>query len=149
MPNKAFAWLTRIKAVEREYIATRLATDRLKQHAKDDPAVLAGGLRLRDVETASDRLEGTYIIRLFAEFETSLRHFMTDFGYRMPRQVESLISRVRDRANVAKDHALRAHEVRVYRNTLVHDRLEPAPSISVREATSCLGTFLSWLQRMW
>ena len=29
MPNEAFAWLTRIKSVEREYVTVRLALDRL------------------------------------------------------------------------------------------------------------------------
>ena len=48
MPHEAFGWNTRIKAVEREYITARLAMDRLDQQAKDDPAVLTGGLRIRD-----------------------------------------------------------------------------------------------------
>src|SRR5947208_3107326 len=68
-------WLARIKTVEREHTAVRLATNRLIEAVHRDPGVLEGGLRLRDVTQASEALDGTYLIRLFAEFETGLRLF--------------------------------------------------------------------------
>ena len=37
MPGEAFAWGTRIKAVEREYVIARLGMDRLDQHTRDNP----------------------------------------------------------------------------------------------------------------
>src|SRR5205823_9712518 len=74
--DRIFEWLARIKAVEREHSATRLAVDRLLSAAQRDPSVLsAEELRVRDVRQASDRLDGTYIVRLFAEFESGLRLF--------------------------------------------------------------------------
>ena len=149
MPNEAFAWSTRIKAVEREYTTARLAMNRLDQHAWEDPAVLAGDLRIRDIATSSHRLEGTYIIRLFAEFETGLRQFLRAFKYRVPKSTEALLNRVRDRVGIAKDDANNAHAVRHYRNALVHDREEPAQPVSVRDATRFLGLFMGWLQRHW
>ena len=63
-------WQSRIKAVEREYVAMRHAADRFRQAAIDDPIILRGNLRHREIVVASANLEGTYIIRLFAEFET-------------------------------------------------------------------------------
>ena len=51
----------------------RLAVDRLLEGARRDPTILSGDLNLHDIINASERLEGTYIIRLFAEFETGLR----------------------------------------------------------------------------
>jgi hypothetical protein len=149
MRKKVFGWLTRIKAVEREHTVTRLAMDRLDQQAQDNPAVLAGNLEYRDVRVASEQLDGTYIIRLFAEFETSLRHFMRDLGYREPRRAETLIDRIRDRANMSNDDAKSAQGVREYRNALVHDRMLDVKPISVRDATKYLATFLGWLQRLW
>jgi hypothetical protein len=149
MPNEAFAWLTRVKAVEREHTSTRLAIDRLKRQAQDDPTILLGDLRPRDIGAAAERLDGTYIIRLFAEFETALRHFMRESGYAVPRSAEPLINRVRDRARIPNDDALNAHTVRDYRNTLVHDRREPVDPIPIREATRRLCIFLGWLQRLW
>ena len=49
MPNEAFVWGTRIKSVEREYVVARLAADRLDQHTRQNPEVLKGDLRLRDI----------------------------------------------------------------------------------------------------
>lgn len=68
MPNEAFARLTRLKAVEREYVVARFAVDRLDQQTREDPAILRGDLRLRDIRMLKERLERTYILRLFAEF---------------------------------------------------------------------------------
>ena len=68
MPDEVFAWMRRVKAVEREYAMTRLALDRLRQQAMANPGVLTANQRYRDISTAADRLEGTYVIRIFAEF---------------------------------------------------------------------------------
>jgi hypothetical protein len=149
MPHEAFGWNTRIKAVEREYITARLAMDRLDLHAKDDPVILTGDLRVRDIASSSARLEGTYIIRLFAEFETGLRQFMRAFKYRIPKSTAVLLNRVKDRVGISKDGAASAHAVRDYRNTLIHDRQQPATPLSVRNATEFLGQFMGWLQRYW
>ena len=43
--------------------------------ARRDPTIFGSDLKLHDIVNASGRLEGTYIIRLFAEFETGLRLF--------------------------------------------------------------------------
>src|SRR6266446_3736914 len=126
MPGKAFAWLTRIKAVEREHNAARLAVDRLKQHAVDAPHLLTGDLRFRDIGAASDRLEGTYIVRLFSEFETGLRHFLRAKKLGVPTKAEPLVNKVRGRVGISIDDADNVHKVREYRNTLVHDVLRPS-----------------------
>ncbi len=78
MPPNRIEWIERIKGVEREYFAVRLGVVRLLIDSRSDPAILAGSaLRPRDVEFAADRSEGTYLIRIFAEFETGLRLFWT------------------------------------------------------------------------
>jgi hypothetical protein len=59
MPNEAFSWMGRIKAVEREYGAIRFGTDRLLVAVNDDPSILEGQMRRPDIVTASRRLEGT------------------------------------------------------------------------------------------
>lgn len=73
MPDEAFGWMGRIKSVEREYEAIRFGTDRLLAALDDDPSILRGRLKRPDVSTASRRLEGAYIVRLFSEFETALQ----------------------------------------------------------------------------
>lgn len=149
MPNEAFVWGTRIKAVEREYDVARLAADRLAQHTRDNPDVLKGNLKLADIDKVVNHLEGTYLLRLFSEFEVALRHFLRALKLKVPRNAEPLINKVKDRAHIANDNALKVHDVRRYRNNLVHDDANPADPISMREATRALGTFLGWLQRYW
>ena len=150
MPGEAaFAWMNRIRAVEQEYRLTRLAVDRLYRHAMQDPNVLAGDLRHRDIDVVLKQLEGTYLVRLFSEFETALRHFLRASKLSQPSKVEVLINKVRDRIGIANVHTDDVHKVRKYRNVLVHDRLEKIDPVTLREATKYCGTFLSWLQRTW
>src|ERR1700761_6953664 len=100
MPDKAFNWMGRVKAVEREYRAIRFGTDLLLQAANDNPTVLLDRIRRPDIVTASLRLEGTYIVRIFSEFETALQHFIRAFNIRRPNGAEALVNRVRDRGRV-------------------------------------------------
>ena len=150
MPREAaFVWMTRIKAVEREYKIARLGLDRLYLQAIDDPQVLSDQLKLRDIDAGIGRLEGTYLVRLFSEFETALRHFLRAKRLRQPSKAEALINKVRDRVRIPNDYANEVHKVRAYRNKLVHDVLEPVEPVTMREATRYSATFLSWLQRTW
>jgi hypothetical protein len=149
MPNEAFKWMGRIKAVEREYGAIRFGIDRLLLAANNDPAILEGQVRRPDIYKASERLEGTYIVRVFSEFETALQHFIRAFHIRKPGSTESLVNRVRDRGHVPQSITDAVHRVRDYRNVLVHERTEPAAPVTLREATSSLCTFLSRVQGMW
>ena len=61
MPHN-HVWQSRIKAVEREYVAMRQAADRFRQAAFDDPTILHGNLRHGEIIAASQHLEGTYVI---------------------------------------------------------------------------------------
>jgi hypothetical protein len=72
MPSN-YEWLSRIKDVEREYVAMRQAADRFLRHAKGDPTILEQNLEYNEIEMASRNLESTYVMRLFAEFETAAR----------------------------------------------------------------------------
>jgi hypothetical protein len=106
-------------------------------------------LRLRDIRTLNERLEGTYILRLFAEFEQALRNYLRAFKIRVPKNAEPLINKVRDKAHIANEDADNVHVVRRHRNTLIHDDAKPAPPVPMREATRALCIFLGWLQRYW
>ena len=75
MPQSRFDWQERIKAVERECWATRIAVDRLTAHVSNEPGVLGKLPKPRDLQSASENLGGTYVIRMFDEFETCLRSF--------------------------------------------------------------------------
>jgi hypothetical protein len=147
MPHN-YEWQTRIKAVEREYLATRQATDRFQESAHRDPTVLRGDLRYREIVRASENLEGTYIIRLFAEFETGLRLYWDRARGTNPRTRDLLegLAALCGIPDEQKDHA---HAVREYRNSLVHEREEEVEAIPIDEARGYLCHFFSFLPLEW
>jgi hypothetical protein len=146
MRDRVFAWLGRIKNVEREHTATRLATDHLQDSIQAGSKVLGRGLKRMDVSRASDNLEVTYVIRLFVEFEVALKHFLRSKKLKIPRRAEHLINRVAARAAIAGLGLTNAHRVRIYRNHLVHRLEDEGEALSIRTATSFLCTFLDRLQ---
>jgi hypothetical protein len=140
MPDEASVWMGRIKAVEREYGAIRFGTDRLIVAVNDDPSIMLGQVERPDIATASMHLQGTYIVRPFSEFETSLQHFALAFHIRKPRGAETLVNRVRDRARIPQADTDAVHRVREYRNVLVHERSVPVTPVAIRQATRSLCT---------
>lgn len=150
MPSSKFEWLRRIKAVEREHKATRFATDYLSAAVQRDPSWIGGDLRLRDFTDAAERLEGTYVIRLFAEFETCLRAFwLLAIGKPPPSRTRDLLNGVGARRRIPHDQIDNAHAVREYRNSLVHAGAEPPEPISIDVARSRLCHYLSFLPITW
>jgi hypothetical protein len=151
MPHDRDIWLERIKAIERdEHLATRFAVDWLLKKAGSDPTVLQGRLRLRNLQHAAENLDFTYLIRLFAEFETGLRSFWSTFRVTNP-PVRDLIEGVAARSKrvVPQVTISNAHLVRKYRNLLVHESDEVADVISIDVARSYLCTFFSYLPKQW
>lgn len=148
MPHDRFEWLDRIKAVEREYEAMRRAADRFLNEARRDPTILRGDLRARDAQEASDRLEGTYIVRLSAEFETGLRLFWVTV--RSTRCATAhLVNSIAGMRGVPDTVRDRVHAVREYRNALVHEREGSGGPVPIRAARSRLCTFFDRLPVKW
>src|SRR5438552_3014981 len=114
-------WQSRIKAVEREYVAMRQAADHFLQAARDNPTILHGNLRQGEIAVASKNLEGTYLIRLFAEFETGARQYWGATWDTDPKTVD-LLNGLAARCRIPDTQRDNAHLVREYRNALVHER---------------------------
>lgn len=148
MPRERDEWPARIKAVEREYLSARLAFSRLIEEARRTPLVLGDDLRVRDVSTASDLVEGTYVIRLFAEFETGLRRYWETVRPSHP-PVRDLIDGASSRCKVSFDLTAQVHSVRKHRNALVHEREDDAQVISIGPARRWLCQFFNYLPPNW
>jgi hypothetical protein len=150
MRHDCLQWVRRIRAVEREHSAVRLAIDRLLVDAQRAPLLFKGELTLRDIRHAADRLDGTYMIRLFAEFETGLRLFWpTAKTTDPPSRTRDMVDGVAATWHIPYDQIRDAHAVREYRNTLVHEREAATASISISEARGHLCRFFSFLPRDW
>ena len=153
MPN-LYEVFDRLKATRREYSVVADAVRRLRDAVQTHQIPATPDASLRGYEAALRRLEPTYLVRLWAEFETALR------SYRR-RVVGNPDDNIRafDLVNWAKgieegrkvDAGVRdrVHEVREYRNSLVHERDDTAPTVRTDEARRRLSTYLAKLPDQW
>ena len=150
MSAKLYEWLRRIKTVELEHSATRLAMDRLMVAAGQDSTVLTPKLPLRAIRMASERLEGTFLVRLFAEFETGLRQFWpTARNTHAPSRTRDLLDGIAATRRIPHEQLTNAHLVREYRNRLIHAREEPVDAIPIAGARGHLCQLFSFLPPDW
>jgi len=141
-------WQSRIKAVEREYLAMRQAADRFQHSALHDPTILQTNLRYGEIVRASKNLEGTYVVRLFAEFETGARLYWSAKWDTYPKTVD-LLDGLAARCGIPDPQRGNAHLVRDYRNGLLHEREEQPEPIPIATARSYLCHFFSFLPPRW
>ena len=148
MPHERRGWIRRIKSIEQDHSCARLALDRLLQEARRDPMILTGDLEPQDLVKASGRLETTYLIRLFAEFEAGLRLYWATIRETEP-PTQHLLDGLAARCDIAPDRLAGAHAVREYRNSLVHAGDEAVAPISIAEARGNLCRFFAFLPPTW
>ena len=141
------AGFERLRRVEREYLAARAALS----YAEREWASIRhrdewSGRTLGQVAEALFRLEATYLIRLFAEFEAILRDYWpTVMTAPVPPRVETLVNRLGSRSRVPADVRTEVSAVQHYRNTLVHEGARRVPPRSFPEARRALNLFLRHL----
>jgi hypothetical protein len=145
MPSDWYDLISRVKAVEHEHTALRFTTDHALRSLGEGVLSLEAGLKRLDVHRASERLEGTYIIRLFSEFEVALKTVLRERKVlKIPRDAKPLINRVASYFKFSGTILDNAHVVREYRNKLVHNLVIPdKEKMTIRTVTSHLCTFLS------
>jgi len=144
MPHKRGEWVEKIKEVDREYSAVRIAVDRLLA----DTQSRGGTVSFRDLSRASELLEGTFIIRLFAEFETGLRSYWATVRDTHPK-TEDLVNGVAARRHIPDDLIQGVHAVRIHRNSLVHERSSSGDLRDISEAKIALDRFMRRLPPEW
>ena len=76
--------MERIKAVEREFLSARKAVDDFLIALEQGTTQLPPNTKIRDVHTMSENLEGTYLIRLYAAFESGLRSYWSSLRDKNP-----------------------------------------------------------------
>lgn len=141
-------WQSRIKAVEREYLAMQQAASRFRQTAIDDPTILKENLRCGEIVAAAENLEATYFIRLFAEFETGARQYWSANWKSFPRTFD-LLNGLAARREIPETQLEQAQLAREYRNSLVHEREGIPEAVLLSDARHYLCHFFSFLPYQW
>ena len=95
------------------------------------------------------RLESTYIIRMFSEFELSLKLFLKEKHEAVPPNIKPRINRVAKLVGFKGAPLDNAHKARRYRNKVVHFLDEDIGALSLRKVTSFLCTYLDQLKKDW
>jgi len=136
-----------------EYWSARFCVKEVLRRLPSDPLLLAAetatGLTHARIQRCAANLEVTYVIRLFSEFEAILQEYWEQGLGRSTRpKIRVLIDRIAAARGMALDHSAEAHDVRGYRNEIVHEGLRTT-RLSFRQCKTSLGRFASWLPDQW
>lgn len=149
--RKRDEWISRIKLVDQEHEIATLAVTLLTEQSRTDPTVLPDGIQPKDVTRTATMLATTYLVRLFAVFEAGLRRYWRDG---LKRDTHPPMRDLLDAITSARgiDHAFlaAAHQVREFRNSLVHEQdEEPEETFTIGAARRHLTRFFSYLPPDW
>lgn len=144
-------WGQRIKAVERQYKTARLALERLRTQSLVDASI---SLQFPDANNVKETLAGlelTYVIRIFAVFENGLRSYWQKVKPGKKPDMKPLIDAIGSKRKVSYNVLKEAHEVREYRNQIVHQKKpnEAAISIAMDEVRKRLSMYFDRLPFQW
>jgi hypothetical protein len=151
MTGKRQERMERIRAIEREHRAAAKAGELLAERLRSDPTFGADDeLRFRDARNMRANLEATFLIRLFAEFEAGLRDaWRKAFKRTTYPTMRTLLEVAAQLRYIPQDWLDDAHEVRTYRNSLVHEGDAERGAVSIAEARHRLCRFYSYLPLTW
>lgn len=141
-------WLDRIKAVEVEWKVAVVAADHLLDAVSRSAVVLPADLRPRDIRVMAAGLERTYLIRLFAVFETGVRSYWATVRDTIPR-TRDLLDGVASIRSIPPAELAGSHAVREVRNRLVHEPGDAEPMIPLSPARKAVCLFFSRLPLEW
>jgi hypothetical protein len=141
----------RLRRIERQWRVARISAQLLDEGLQKNPGLLAADdLEAADVTIYRDELSATYVIRLFAEFESGLRDWWQNGLRRTSRPAtRHLIDSVAARRSIPDPWRDSVHAVREYRNSLVHEESAIATSVELNIARGHLCRYFSWLPLDW
>jgi hypothetical protein len=154
MPYRRFDWHQHITDVWGEYRSARAAVERLNAEVAARPDLLKNEPEARVyLRAARKNLAGTYIIRLFAAFESALRSYDRAKHGDSTRKTKAsvLISEIGGKRGRGIQPSIRrlADEVCRARNYWAHESDDDPGPMTVDEARARLQAFLHELPDEW
>lgn len=101
--------------------------------------------QLRRTETA---LEATFTLRLFSSFEFIIRDFWVHTVRDTQPDMRTLIDIIAARRSITDDDRDGAHQVREYRNAIVHDGAREL-QLTFDDCMKALAKYLRWFPQSW
>lgn len=140
----------RIAGVLDNYRTVLKTVDVLVQLAQNDPRYLkANALELSTLRALPRERHDVYFARMFACFESDLRHYWRTMGRKASPPTEHLLSSIAARRGLPQDTLDAVQRVRAYRNHLIHEQHEVPLPVTIDEALGCLNAYLARLPLEW
>ena len=164
MPHSQLEWDSYIRAVLNENRLARMAVDHVKGRLWDNAHSMEGSLSRGQIARVDRDLEGTYVVRVFAAFESALRSYERWWHPDRPRQefptAATMINEIGDHQedNIARRRKreiglqIRAQvrEVRKTRNFWAHDDEDQTDSpLPIERVTERLLAYIRKMPLEW
>lgn len=106
-------------------------------------------LSLVTIRVLLEELNDSYFVKLFACFESSLRHYWRNMVKDTKPQTEVLLFSIAARCGIPKETLDAVQKIRDFRNHLLHEEHEIVRGFTIDEASSHLNTYLARLPLEW
>jgi hypothetical protein len=140
----------RMRRVKRDY-STVLQTVRalIRLVEQNHKYIKIYNLDINEMRAVGGQLHDIYFTRMFASFESSLRHFWRRTVKDTQPGTKQLISLIAARRAVPEDTLNTVQEIRAFRNILMHEEDEVRCRFQIDEAIGPLNTYLASLPLEW
>ena len=139
-------------AVQDEYRAAQFAIQTTRSVLGQDRVLrqaVALGINESLLTRCADTLESTFVLRLFSIFESVLRDYWRHgVGRQTEPDMRPLMSSIAARRKVSGSELAAAHQIREYRNDIVHENLRAA-SYRLADCSRALARFIARLPLEW
>lgn len=118
---------------------------------ESDPAILyRNELELSAIRALESELHSVFFARLFASFESALRHYWRQKVRNSRPGTEQLLNAIAGRFGVPQDTLDTVQDIRSFRNYLMHEEYEDERMpFTAAQASPALNTFLARLPLEW
>jgi hypothetical protein len=140
-----------LKAIKANYDTALYAVEQFVELAKNRPQLLfSHGIELTDVIDVSRQLHNVYFIYMFACFENSIRSYWRAWRKKKGKpNTEQIIDVLAGRHSISQDTLDDVHDMRNYRNFLVHEDAKKCRVCTIAEASKCLNVYLAAFPIEW
>jgi hypothetical protein len=140
----------RIEQVRSHYETALRVANTLIRLAEDQPKSLHGyNLTIGEMRPLLDEFHDMYFTRMFAWFESDLRHYWRTTVRDTRSSTEQLLSGIAARRAIPRTLLADVHEFREFRNYLIHEEHEARSPITIDVARHRMNAFLAWLPLEW
>jgi hypothetical protein len=142
----------RMRRVRNELTSARFSLSHTLRIVNQDLGALqaAGrdGTSPSELARCLENLEINYILRLFSEFEAAVRDYWVSQVRNTRPNMATLIDRVADRIGITVPVLQGAHDIRDFRNDIIHQNPR-ALRFDYSDCAKALGSYLGFLPQSW